>query len=81
MKENLPLELNFTVEARNCERTGRNFAHRKDVVVPRIHHQMLSPRVMVMELYVRCCAAVALLFCAAAQLSACFCCCVQYGGV
>lgn len=49
LERNLPLELNFVNEAANCEATGARFAHRRDVVVPRIHHALTTRRVLTMS--------------------------------
>jgi ubiquinone biosynthesis protein len=46
----MPMELDFVNEASNCETIARNFAERKDVMVPRIFHELSSRRVLTMEL-------------------------------
>ena len=46
----MPMELDFLNEARNCETIARNFADRKNLVVPRIFHELTSRRVLTMEL-------------------------------
>ena len=46
----MPMELDFLNEASNCETIGRNFADRKNLVVPRIFHELTSRRVLTMEL-------------------------------
>lgn len=45
----LPAELDFLAEARNAERVAALFADRRDVRVPRIHHEWTTGRVLVME--------------------------------
>jgi len=45
----VPRELNFVNEGHNAETVGRMFAGRDDVGVPRIHWQLTSRRVLVME--------------------------------
>jgi len=47
--ESLPLELDFTYEARNAEKCARNFRHLADVVVPSILWPMTTSRVLTME--------------------------------
>jgi predicted unusual protein kinase regulating ubiquinone biosynthesis (AarF/ABC1/UbiB family) len=47
--EYLPRELDFQSEGRNAETVARFFAGREDVVVPRIHHELTTRRVLVME--------------------------------
>ncbi|XP_053201562.1 aarF domain-containing protein kinase 1-like [Panonychus citri] len=49
MKINLPLELDFIHEGRNCERVGRLFSHLKWLKVPSILWQYSSQRVLTME--------------------------------
>eukprot|EP00741_Cyanophora_paradoxa_P012085 tig00020592_g11677.t1 len=46
---NLPAELDFKSEGRNSERLARNFAHRRDVHVPRVHWELTTHRVLTME--------------------------------
>jgi predicted unusual protein kinase regulating ubiquinone biosynthesis (AarF/ABC1/UbiB family) len=45
----VPRELNFVNEGHNAETVARMFAGRDDVVVPRIHWQLTTRRVLVME--------------------------------
>jgi predicted unusual protein kinase regulating ubiquinone biosynthesis (AarF/ABC1/UbiB family) len=45
----VPRELNFVNEGHNAEAVGRMFAGRDDVAVPRIHWQLTSRRVLVMD--------------------------------
>jgi aarF domain-containing kinase len=45
----LPAELDFVAEAANAERMAALFAGRRDVRVPRIHHEWTTRRVLVME--------------------------------
>jgi predicted unusual protein kinase regulating ubiquinone biosynthesis (AarF/ABC1/UbiB family) len=45
----VPRELDFVNEGRNAERMARLLAHREDVVVPRIHWELTTRRVLVME--------------------------------
>lgn len=45
----VPRELDFVNEARNAETIAGHFAHRKDVIVPAVHHAFTSQRVLVME--------------------------------
>ena len=49
MLKYVPMELDFVNEGRNCERIGRNFATRADVLVPQIYWQFSSRRVLTME--------------------------------
>lgn len=42
-------ELDFTEEARNCARFGRNFENYPDVVIPRVHSRLTTDTVLVME--------------------------------
>jgi predicted unusual protein kinase regulating ubiquinone biosynthesis (AarF/ABC1/UbiB family) len=46
----IPMELDFINEARNSEIIAANFAHRADVVIPRIYHDLTTRRVLTMEL-------------------------------
>ena len=48
-RKNLPLELDFVHEARNSERTARDFADWDAVYVPRIEWDRTSKRVLTME--------------------------------
>lgn len=48
-KKNLPLELDFLHEGRNCERVERLFKHFCFLKVPRIHWDLSSERVLTME--------------------------------
>lgn len=48
-KKNLPLELDFLHEGRNCERVERLFKHFRFLKVPRIHWDLSSERVLTME--------------------------------
>ena len=45
----VPRELNFVNEGHNAETVARMFAGRDDVMVPRIHWQLTTRRVLVME--------------------------------
>lgn len=45
----VPLELDFLNEAHNAETLARLFRHRDDVAVPRIHWELTTRRVLVME--------------------------------
>ena len=45
----VPRELNFVNEGHNAEKVARMFAGRDDVAVPRIHWQLTSRRVLVMD--------------------------------
>ncbi len=45
----VPRELDFENEARNAEAIAAQFAHRKDIVVPKIHWELTARRVLVME--------------------------------
>ena len=50
MSRYIPLELDFIHEGHSAEQVGRNFATRgNDVVVPRIHWEFSTPRLLVME--------------------------------
>jgi aarF domain-containing kinase len=49
VNDNLPRELDFRCEADNARRCAANFAHRRDVVVPRIFAPLSSARVLVMS--------------------------------
>ncbi|XP_064602704.1 aarF domain-containing protein kinase 1-like [Liolophura sinensis] len=48
-KKNLPLELDFLNEGRNCERVGRMFKHFRFLKVPAIYWDLSSERVLTME--------------------------------
>lgn len=48
-KRNLPLELDFLHEGRNCERVERLFKHFSFLKVPKIHWDLSSERVLTME--------------------------------
>lgn len=48
-KKNLPLELDFIHEGRNCERVQRLFKHFKFLKVPKIYWNLSSERVLTME--------------------------------
>jgi len=50
-RENITKELDFRIECANSERAARNFARydATGVYIPRVHHSMLSRRVLVME--------------------------------
>ena len=45
----VPLELDFVREADNAEQAARQFAGRSDVRVPRIHRELTTRRLLVME--------------------------------
>jgi len=50
LRRYIPLELDFIHEGRNAEAVARNFASRgDDVVVPRIHWEHTTPRLLIME--------------------------------
>jgi len=51
LRRYIPLELDFIHEAKNAEMVGKNFANRgnRDVLVPRIHWDYTTPRLLVME--------------------------------
>lgn len=49
-QRNVPLELDFNHEAANAARCARNFAHRDDVVVPTVHREYTTGRVLTMSL-------------------------------
>jgi predicted unusual protein kinase regulating ubiquinone biosynthesis (AarF/ABC1/UbiB family) len=49
MLKYVPMELDFVNEGRNCEQIGRNFAARKDVLVPKVYWEWTSRRVLTME--------------------------------
>jgi predicted unusual protein kinase regulating ubiquinone biosynthesis (AarF/ABC1/UbiB family) len=49
LAENIPRELDFVNEGRNAERIAGFFAGRDDLAVPRIHWDLTSERVLVME--------------------------------
>ena len=46
----IPMELDFINEARNSEIIAANFAHRDDVVIPRVYRELTTRRVLTMEL-------------------------------
>ncbi|CAG2249912.1 ABC1 [Mytilus edulis] len=48
-KRNLPLELDFLHEGRNCERVQRLFKHFKFLKIPNIYWDLSSERVLTME--------------------------------
>ncbi len=45
----IPRELDFVSEADNAERSAEQLAHRGDVRIPRIHRELTTRRVLVME--------------------------------
>jgi len=47
----VPRELDFLAEAANAERVAALFAGRRDVVVPRVHRELTTRRVLVMEFF------------------------------
>ncbi|MEE8347806.1 MAG: ABC1 kinase family protein [Dehalococcoidia bacterium] len=47
---NVPLELDFINEGHNAELIAANFGSRQDIIVPRIHWEYTTRRVLVMEL-------------------------------
>lgn len=49
LSANVPRELDFVNEGRNAERIAEFFADRDDVAVPKIHWDLSSERVLVME--------------------------------
>ncbi len=49
LRRSIPQELDFIHEGRNAERVERNFNGRPGVVIPKIHWQYSSRRVLVME--------------------------------
>jgi len=49
LAEHVPRELNFVNEGHNAEAIGRLFKGREDVGVPRIHWELTTRRVLVME--------------------------------
>lgn len=51
LRRYIPLELDFVHEAKNAEMVGKNFAERGngEVIVPCIHWQYTTPRLLVME--------------------------------
>jgi predicted unusual protein kinase regulating ubiquinone biosynthesis (AarF/ABC1/UbiB family) len=49
VRKYVPLELDFIHEGQNAERIARNFATRDDVLVPRIHWEHTTRKVLVME--------------------------------
>ena len=49
IKHNLPRELDFRLEGKNCEQAGTNFADDDRVAVPRIHWAHTSARVLTMS--------------------------------
>jgi predicted unusual protein kinase regulating ubiquinone biosynthesis (AarF/ABC1/UbiB family) len=49
LASHVPRELDFESEGRNAEAAARLFAHRDDVVVPRVHWEWTSRRVLVMD--------------------------------
>jgi len=42
-------ELNFTEEARNCERFRKNFQDSSDIYIPRVYSEFVSEKILVME--------------------------------
>jgi ubiquinone biosynthesis protein len=42
-------ELNFTEEARNCERFRKNFEDSPDIYIPRVYGQFVTEKILVME--------------------------------
>jgi predicted unusual protein kinase regulating ubiquinone biosynthesis (AarF/ABC1/UbiB family) len=49
ISRNVPLELDFINEGHNAELIAGNFAPRDDIIVPRIHWEYTTRRVLVME--------------------------------
>jgi len=49
ISRNVPLELDFINEGHNAELIARNFAPRRDIIVPSIHWEHTTRRVLVME--------------------------------
>jgi len=49
IKQNLPRELDFRLEGKNCEQAGRNFADDDRVVVPTIYWEHTTARVLTMS--------------------------------
>jgi predicted unusual protein kinase regulating ubiquinone biosynthesis (AarF/ABC1/UbiB family) len=49
LSRNIPLELDFINEGHNAELIARNFEQRDDIIVPRIHWEYSTRRVLVME--------------------------------
>ena len=49
LNANVPLELDFIHEGHNAEATARNFANQDDIIVPRIHWDYTTRRVLTME--------------------------------
>jgi len=49
LADTVPAELDFVHEAHNSERIARELAHRKDIVVPAVHWDHTTRRVLVME--------------------------------
>lgn len=45
----MPLELDFTEEAKNCENCDKIFKGNKNIAVPKIHHEFTAPRVLTMS--------------------------------
>jgi predicted unusual protein kinase regulating ubiquinone biosynthesis (AarF/ABC1/UbiB family) len=45
----VPLELDFLLEGRSSERVAAMLAYRGDIVIPRVHWEMSTKRVLVME--------------------------------
>jgi predicted unusual protein kinase regulating ubiquinone biosynthesis (AarF/ABC1/UbiB family) len=46
----IPMELDFLNEAHNSETLKRNFSARADVIIPVVHHELTTRRVLTMEL-------------------------------
>ncbi len=49
MRKHIPLELDFINEGHNAERIAADFANVEDIVVPKIHWEYTSRRVLTME--------------------------------
>jgi predicted unusual protein kinase regulating ubiquinone biosynthesis (AarF/ABC1/UbiB family) len=49
LAEQMPRELNFVNEGHNAETIGRRFKDRSDIAVPRIHWELTTRRVLVMQ--------------------------------
>lgn len=49
MSKNLPIEMNFRIEAENAKRCKAMFAHSKNVSVPKIYDEFTSDRTLVMS--------------------------------
>jgi len=49
VSKNIPIEMDFHIEAENCKRTKAMFADNPNVVIPKIYDEFTSDRTLVMS--------------------------------